>query len=494
MIEVICRDTYDSYDAYHITAAFYPEEAACGEIRQSQDESAVPAVRVTKDDEEIFSYSGSCGVQAEDLRREEKIRMGQALYQRLSELTGKTLPWGLLTGIRPTKIARRMLEEGCSDDECRERFRARYLISEEKAGTAVEIARREMAYLDRAREHGRRTAEAGITGSSEGLCVYVHIPFCPSRCRYCSFASVPADRYADQMDPYLDALEQEIRAIGKQVRERPVTAVYVGGGTPTSLSAGQLQRLCDLLADVFGRGPGRDHGWLEWTIEAGRPDTLTEDKLTVMRQAGVTRISVNPQTMHDETLKRIGRGHTVQDIRSAVIRARKAGFETVNMDLIAGLEGESPEDFEETLRRLEPLHPDHLTVHALAIKRASLMGQEHRGLFASEEAVNRMIGKAGQWAKDRGLEPYYMYRQKNISGNAENIGYAPSGEGSYYNILIMEEVQDILAFGAGAVSKFLQKEDGRLIRIRRVENVKDVKLYIQQIDEMIQRKETHYAN
>ena len=164
------------------------------------------------------------------------------------------------------------------------------------------------------------------------------------------------------------------------------------------------------------------------------------------------------------------------------------------MDLIAGLEGESPEDFEETLHRLEELHPDHLTVHALAIKRASLLGQEHTGLYAAEDAVSRMIETAGSWAKSRGLEPYYMYRQKNISGNAENIGYAPPGEGSYYNILIMEEEQDILAFGEGAVSKFLDKKDGRLIHIRRVENVKDVKLYIQQIDEMIQRKERQYAN
>lgn len=479
MIEVICRNSYDAYDAYHITAAFYPEAVANGQIRQVPDADAKAAVTVRMDGEEIFTYAGQQGYWDEDTRREEKIRMGKALYETLSERAGTALPWGLLTGIRPTKIVRRMLEEGCPPDDCKRRFRERYLVSEEKAELAVEIAQREMAYLERA----------------NGLCVYVHIPFCPSRCRYCSFASVPADRYADQMDPYLDALEREIRAIGARVSGEPVSAVYVGGGTPTSLSEEQLRRVCDLLTEVFGRADDETHGWLEWTVEAGRPDTMTEEKLRILKEAGVTRVSVNPQSMHDETLARIGRGHTAEDVRRAVETARAVGFKTINMDLIAGLEGEDLADFEETLRRLEPLAPDHLTVHALAIKRASALGQEHTGLFASPEEVSGMIDTACRWAKDHGLEPYYMYRQKNISGNAENIGYAPPGEGSYYNILIMEEVQDILAFGAGAVSKFLTRgAEGSVTHIDRVENVKDVNLYTDQITEMIERKEKHYAD
>ena len=489
MIEVICRDPYYAYDAYHITAAFYPEAVVEGQIRQRLEEDLDATVRLMRDGEEIFVWS-----QVKTQRREDKICMGQSLYSQLSEVTGQTLPWGLLTGIRPTKIIRRMLEDGLTDGECRRRFISRYLVSDEKADLAVSIAKREMDYLRRAHIHGKQLAERGVTASGEGICVYVHIPFCPSRCRYCSFASVPADRCADQIEPYLDALEQEIRAAGSLMADRPVTAVYVGGGTPTTLSGGQLKRLCSLLTDVFGREDDLSHGWLEWTVEAGRPDTITEEKLHVMREAGVTRISINPQTMHDETLRRIGRGHTTEDICRAVEQTRKSGDFTINMDLIAGLEGETPEDFEDTLARLKDLKPDHVTVHALAIKRASALGQEHTGLFATAREVNRMVGTACRWAGAQGLEAYYMYRQKNISGNAENIGYAPPKEGSYYNILIMEEVQDILALGAGAVSKFLKRKNGEVTAIRRVENVKDVSLYIRQIKEMIKRKERNYAD
>ena len=468
-IKICCKDQYYSYDAYHITAAFFPDAVRAGLIGQETDPGIDALVLITLEDREIFRYP------IQDMPKEcrqIKYEMGCALYEALSELTGRRLPWGILTGVRPTKIARTWLEKGMEPKACTKRFQEELKTSYERAELAVSVAARERELIKRIEASG-----------NDSLCVYVHIPFCPSRCQYCSFASVPADRFADRIDDYLTCLEREMYAIAPLVHEKPVSCIYVGGGTPTVLNGEQLARLCAAVRKCFI--DNRQAEPMEWTVEAGRPDTINDGKLRILREAGVTRISINPQTMHDETLARIGRGHTTAQIREAFAAARAAGFADINMDLIAGLDGENLQDFRETLQAVGELKPDSVTVHALAIKRASRLGQEKDRPLPAPDLMTDMADEARAWAAEEDLHPYYLYRQKNMSGNGENIGFAKSGKEGLYNILIMEEVQDILAFGAGAVSKLLCPAEG----IIRINNVKDVLLYMEQIDEMIKRKE-----
>ena len=471
-LTITCKDPFYTYDAYHITGAFYGELVRAGRVRQITDENLDALVRITAaGGEEVFSFADD-GTVAD--RKELKYRMGLALYDALVRCSKRELPWGILTGVRPTKIVRRWLEEGMQPQACINRFGKECRVSKDRAQLAVTTALKEIELFGKAQP----------SGDKEGICIYVHIPFCPSRCTYCSFASVPADKYAGKIDSYLDALEKEMRAAAPYLADKRITSVYIGGGTPTVLNDLQLERLCDVIRNVCGDDV------TEWTVEAGRPDTITPEKLRVLKRAGASRISINPQTMHDETLARIGRGHSSGQIVEAFKMAREEGFDNINMDLIAGLDGESAEDFRETLEKIEPLKPDSVTVHALAVKRASTLGQDSQKSLSDDDEVLKMSEAARIWAAGQGLEPYYLYRQKNISANAENIGFAKPGSECLYNILIMEEVQDILAFGAGAVSKFLTSDgSGRQI-ITRVVNVKDVLLYMQQIDEMIKRKES----
>ena len=469
-----CRDQYYSYDAYHITAAFFIDAVREGLISQETvpEQNALVSIE-TGEGEEIFRFHDD---EAQSDPKQTKYEMGCALYEALSKLTARKLPWGILTGVRPTKIARTWLEEGMDQKACVARFQEELQTSQERAELAVSVAEKERELIGKIEASG-----------TDGLCIYVHIPFCPSRCLYCSFASVPADRFGDRVDAYLDALEKEMTAIAPFVKTRTVSCIYVGGGTPTVLNEEQLGRLCSMIRTCFidDRSCAGEKTVLEWTVEAGRPDTINPGKLRILREAGVNRISINPQTMHDETLERIGRGHTTAQIRNAYVAARDAGFDNINMDLIAGLDGENLADFKETLDAVGELDPDSVTVHALAIKRASRLGQEKERPLPAADLMTDMADEARNWAQIRKLHPYYLYRQKNMSGNGENIGFAKPGKEGLYNILIMEEVQDILAFGAGAVSKLLRPAGG----IVRINNVKDVLLYMQQIDEMIKRKE-----
>ncbi len=464
MIEVRCGNRRLAYDAYHITAAFFPEAVLRGQIRQIPTDGEDGGIEIRIDERT-----------AARIDSDDKLAAGCMLYDALAMETGRTLPWGILTGIRPTKIIRRWITDGISDDECIRRFSEDYRADREKAALALAIAKRELDYLKKVFDACK---------GRPGVCLYIHIPFCPSRCRYCSFASVPADRNAEMISPYLESLRKEMRAIAPLIARRPVSSVYIGGGTPTCLDKEQLDCLLTTVRDLFCADQ------CEWTVEAGRPDTITAEKLRVMKHAGVTRISINPQTMNDRTLERIGRGHTSAQVKEAFAIARKAGFTKINADLIAGLDGETIEDFRETLQKIGECGPDHLTVHSLAVKRASILGQQEEKRVTGAVEVVKMCDAAREWAEDHGLKPYYLYRQKNMSGNGENVGYAPEGGGCLYNILIMEEVQDIIAFGAGAVSKFVDQTDqAGNQRIVRVDNVKDPKLYIEKLEEMIQRKE-----
>ncbi|MBR2560868.1 MAG: coproporphyrinogen dehydrogenase HemZ, partial [Eubacterium sp.] len=299
-------------------------------------------------------------------------------------------------------------------------------------------------------------------------------------CLYCSFGSHPLERWKEQVEDYLEALKKELRAIAQMMNEKRLDTIYIGGGTPTSLSENQLEKLMDMVTEIF------DIRQLsEFTVEAGRPDTITKKKLQILKGHGVSRISVNPQTMNEKTLERIGRKHTVIETTDAFALAREEGFDNINMDLIIGLPGEGERDVAYTLGEIKKLSPDSLTIHSLALKRATrlnLFREEYESdAFVNSEEIMEMTKAC---AEEMGMHPYYLYRQKNIAGNFENTGYAREGKEGLYNILIMEQRQMIVAAGSGASTK-LFADGGRIIRI---ENVKDLTQYLERVDEMIEKK------
>ena len=384
-------------------------------------------------------------------------------YDFLSEMTGKTLPWGNLTGIRPTKLIRQTMEDG-KDTKALQAF---HRISDRKMQLGSEIATREMQLLN---------SLHGIDGYS----VYIGIPFCPTRCLYCSFTSNPIAKCKHLMPAYLDCLTKELEATAELMKDKKLDSVYIGGGTPTTLEPEEFERL---LGDICRILPVWDG--MEFTVESGRPDSITREKLETLKKYPVTRISVNPQTMKAETLKIIGRQHTIEQLKEAFQMAREVGFDNINMDIILGLPGENEEDVAYTISEIEKMQPDSLTVHSLAVKRASALKPwlaEHGHEVTMDYEKAMAITAEGAARMD--LKPYYLYRQKDMSGNLENTGYAKEGKYGIYNILIMEEVQSIVALGAGSVTKRVY-ENGR---IERCDNVKDVALYIEKIDEMIERK------
>ncbi|MDE6169435.1 MAG: coproporphyrinogen dehydrogenase HemZ [Acetatifactor sp.] len=470
------------YDVHSLVQAFYPEEQVrvlIPESRSDKREELQNSVRIrveaweggavlSVDEEKFFWYwprEDSEGALWEE--GDPKVSFKRFLYRTLSQVTGKSLPWGNLTGIRPVKIAYGLLEQGRGEDDILEYYRQRHYVSAEKAALSVDIARRERSLL------------AGIH-YERGYSLYIGIPFCPTTCLYCSFTSFPIAGYRKLTDSYVDCLIREMEFVSGQCAGRVLDSVYVGGGTPTTLEPEQLDRLLGRLRGLFDFGSVR-----EFTVEAGRADSITAEKLQVLRRHGVTRISVNPQTMKQETLDIIGRKASVEQVEEAFSLARQAGFDNINMDLILGLPGETKEDVQRTVDRVVELAPDSLTVHSLAIKRASRLSQ-----WILENGVSMLrntdetMAAAAEGAKRLGMAPYYLYRQKNMSGNFENVGYAREGKAGLYNILIMEEKQTIAACGAGSISKRVYP-DGR---IERSENVKDVALYIEKIDEMIERK------
>ncbi len=474
-------DSYE-YDVRGLLMAFYPNE----EIVKTQEAQPVASWRrhltvkmapegievvlvCRWDDEEGPEETSLTGRKATEGagRRETKSMLKRMVYDILSQDTGKVLPWGTLTGIRPVKIAMGLLEEGESAEEIAAYMKQEYLVSDAKARLSARIAEREKRIL------------ADID-YREGYSLYVGIPFCPTTCLYCSFTSYPLSRWQPRVDEYLDALEKELAYTAKAFAGRKLNTVYFGGGTPTTLSAEQLDRLLTFIEENF------DFSYLrEYTVEAGRPDSITEDKLCTLKKHGIGRISINPQTMNQKTLDLIGRRHTVEQIREAYRLARSLGFDDINMDLILGLPEETIDDVRRTMEEIEILAPDNMTVHSLAIKRAARLNilWEQYAHMTMENSDETMAVAAGT-AERLGLSPYYLYRQKNMAGNLENVGYAADGKEGIYNILIMEEKQSIAAVGAGATTKAV-RPDGR---IERADNVKDIDLYLSRVDEMIERK------
>ena len=455
---VSCKETVYTYNLFHMVKAFFPD----AEIRQTVDEEQEPLVNLVLDGGSFFSIMPDLSVKTKDdgkdANPQESVMDGAGLpedkedsgvarstgdswligstddssltgskgdweadrqarkkwvtlqvYEFLAAYTGRQLAWGMLTGVRPVKLAMGRLEAGDDEEGIRAFLSREYRVSEEKAGLAAQIAVRERELL-------------GRLDYQKGFSLYIGIPFCPSICTYCSFSSSPIGLWKNRIEDYLDALLREIRALGALGQGRKLDTVYIGGGTPVTLEGAQLDRLLSVIEETFADAAG-GKGILEYTVEAGRPDSITEEKLKVLRRHGISRISVNPQTMQQKTLERIGRRHTAEDAAESFWLARELGFDNINMDLIAGLPGETACDMQDTLRQIEALGPDSLTVHSLAIKRAARMGQEQEMAKAGTAyaEISRMVRDSEKAAARMGLLPYYLYRQKNI-GNFENVG------------------------------------------------------------------------
>lgn len=387
----------------------------------------------------------------------------QTMYDLCRRLTGVHPPWGSLTGIRPTHLMYEALSRGLSPLEAEKYLQATFDVTPEKAALLTEIVR----------VQGQLPPPGDAWAD-----VYVGIPFCTTRCAYCSFSSGELGN-GRLVEPYLAALFHEMAETARLMAEagKRLRAVYVGGGTPTALNESQLSRLLEALLRHF---PGA----CEYTVEAGRPDSITLGKLRAIQRAGVGRISINPQTMNDRTLQVIGRAHTARQVEEAYALAREAGMGHINMDVIAGLPGETLADFARTMDAAKALRPESLTVHTLAIKRSSRMHLENAPLPPGETAAD-MVRLGRETAKALGMEAYYLYRQKYMAGNQENVGYALPGHACQYNVDIMEETTHILAVGAGGISKRVYPEEGH---IGRAPNVANIEQYIARVDEMAGRK------
>lgn len=389
-----------------------------------------------------------------------KISLAAVLFRTLKEIEPVETPWGMMTGIRPTKKIYELLQSN-TREETERLMRETYYVNDDKLKLLFDVVE----------------TQKKMPLYTGGTSLYIGIPFCPTRCLYCSFAS---DTYnGKKSKPYLKALFKELEFLAGFAKN--LETIYIGGGTPTSLDTDELESLLFEINRLFPIKAVR-----EFTVEAGRPDTLNQRKLRIFKDYGVSRISINPQTLIEKTLERIGRGHTAGDFFDAYKLAREIGHDNINADIILGLPGEDADDVKYTLEGLAALEPDSLTVHTLAVKRASKLKEkldEHS--FTQMNEIKRMLELADKESRRMQMRPYYLYRQKNMTGNLENTGYAKRGKECLYNVIIMEETQTILAAGAGAVTKTV---DAATSRIERVFNVKNIDEYISRIDEMIERK------
>jgi oxygen-independent coproporphyrinogen-3 oxidase len=415
------------------------------------EEGGRPCCRVRTEvcwDGETGLWSETVPLAGTDYQREGQRRRAvtRCFFLAARKAAGIAPPWGSLTGVRPGKLAAGLLEQGRTPAEAEAELREFYFVAPRRARLAVEAAREGL----RARD--------GL--GPRDIAVYIGIPFCPTRCAYCSFVSASVERSFALVEPYLDALCAEVRAGGELAARLGlrVRAFYIGGGTPTTLTAAQLDRLLGVFASSFDL-----RGCREVTVEAGRPDTVTPEKLAVLRRRGVTRLSVNPQTMDDRVLAAIGRRHTAQDIRRAMGQAAEAGFAHINMDLIAGLPEDSPEGFRRSLDECAAFGADNLTVHTLSLKKGSAILTENLAI-PSAEAVGQMLDYADPALRTAGYAPYYLYRQKYMSGSFENVGWCRPGAENLYNIYIMEELCSILSFGAGGSTKMVDAAGSRICR------------------------------
>ena len=404
--------------------------------------------------------------QAGDVRLRRRI-LQQSYFLAATAVLGVTPPWGALSGVRPTKLTTWHMQVGGTEASADRMLRDVYFVTPERRRLAVDCS--------------RHTLEAASRLRPKDLSVYIGIPFCPTRCAYCSFVSQSIEKFGSYLEPYLEALLKEIAYTGQKLRESgwTIRSLYLGGGTPTTLDSRQMARLMDAIGANFDLSQ-----CLEFTVEGGRPDTLDYEKLRVIRQGGADRMSINPQTMSDDVLRRIGRSHSVAQIFRAYDDAIRAGFEGINMDLIAGLPGDTPDSFARSVAQVIGLNPTNITVHTLALKKAAALFRQRPDL-PSGEAVARMLDDAEAQLRQTGYEPYYLYRQKYMSGSFENVGWCKPGYTGYYNIYMMEELHTILSLGGGGMNKVNTGPN----QLERFHNPKIPQDYISRIDTILRQKD-----
>ena len=472
MISLLLEDMTFEQDIRELLMAFYPEEKY---IYTNEDvflslflsKKSIEYHIKIKSEDNILEFSSPL----RETKFDTKNDLKRNIYKNLLKLGNKELPWGTLTGIRPTKIVMEMLENDMSLEDIKKHLKEVYLVSDKRIKLCTDTAKNEFNILKK-------------IDYKNGYSLYIGIPFCPTRCLYCSFTSYSIAQWKKDTDTYVEALCKELLAVSKMYKGKKLQTIYMGGGTPTSLEGYQLSKILNVVKKNFDLS-----NLLELTVEAGRPDSITKEKLEALKDVGVDRISINPQTMQQKTLDLIGRHHTIEDIYESYKLARDVGFENINMDFIIGLNGETLEDVIDSFKKVRTFAPESITIHSLALKRAARLNTENKREIMDNDLILSMINTATDTCADLGLEPYYLYRQKNMAGNLENIGFSKPGKECLYNILIMEEKQTIIACGAGTSSKRVCG-DGR---IERIENVKDPKLYIERLDEMIMRKESMHG-
>lgn len=462
-IKIKLNDMKYRYDVYQMFNIYFPLD----EIKFLDDGDYIVNILDNKVEFINNTYHKESKI-SENIKEDIK----RLVFSSLKDITKEEYPWGILVGIRPSKIALKYLQEGKTEEEIIEIFDKKHLASEEKAKLCIEIAKTEVSF---------------VNNTSKNIAIYIGMAFCPTRCFYCSFAANPIMGNKKLVSPYLEALIYEIREMKKYVNERNlnIETVYFGGGTPTAVSNEEFEIVMQEAYDAFVKGKDLK----EFTVECGRPDSITKEKLETMKKFDVTRISINPQSMNDNTLKMIGRGHNSFDVIEKFNLARSMGFNDINMDMIIGLPGEGIKEVLHTKEEILKLHPDSLTVHGLSLKRASILYENFilkKGIQVKKQSeLAGMYEESRNLAKELGLHPYYMYRQKNMVGNMENLGYSRKGAECIYNIQMIEDKQTIIALGADAVSKVVFLEEGR---IERFANIKDIREYCSRIEEMVEGK------
>lgn len=454
------------YEMENLTRAFFFADDV--RVIHEYDELSEPYILTSVTDcvSVEVRINGFHDVLTAPLGDDDELTMARLLYRLLSQATGRELPWGILTGVRPIKLFSHLCEENGEEDATRY-FRNILLVSEEKTRLAKLVASNQRAIISRS---GNRS-----------FSLYISIPFCPTRCNYCSFVSQSIEKAKKLIEEYIPLLLREIRYTADLVKQLDLRleSVYIGGGTPTTLSAEQLDLLLSEIESDFDLTRCS-----EFTVEAGRPDTVTRDKLLTLKKHPVTRISINPQTFNDSVLEAIGRKHTSQQTLDAFRLARELGFDNINMDLIAGLTSDTPDSFRMTIDTVKKLDPESVTVHTLAVKRSARVNAA--SAEREHDYTSEMLAYASKQLTDGGWEPYYLYRQSEMLSNLENVGWAKPGAFSPYNVYIMEETHSILACGAGAVTKLRDTSSNHLERIF---NFKFPYEYISRFDELLARKD-----
>ena len=490
MIYLLINDHNQTYSVYNLIKVFFPDDDIKiiadmdqypnkgrlieSSLHRSEDELHVTTKiyingQFESSNEEMVSH---VSIPLENIDKKTSIAIRKSLYRELKDLSQLDSPWGILTGIRPMKIVHDLINKNIDMDSIKIILKNEYFLSREKINKMINIAGIQRDY---------------IYPIKDEYSLYISIPFCPSRCDYCSFPSLSIKNHSDKIEQYIEKLACEIDRIAEIMGDKQINTVYIGGGTPTSIDKKYLEKIIQVVYANYGRENIR-----EFTVEAGRPDTLDRGYLEMLNRNGIKRISINPQTMNDRTLKRVGRGHSVSDIIETYKMAKDIGFESINMDLILGLSGEDEDDIINTMNEISKLDPDNLTVHTLSIKTGSNLKRDDMDYsLGSQNTLRNMSHIANKYAEKLELIPYYLYRQKKILGNLENVGFAKKDKECIYNIVMMEEKQTIIGVGMGAVSKIYDSANDKIIRMP---NFKSLHEYINRLDELNNRKQKVIEN